>query len=479
MTASNEPLSHPDWIACRAIGWRLAEEWGVPESDAEWRTLRWTPAFDGVPTVHLEDVSAIPFVSGVPGVQEYQHRARVRARTGDVYVSATPPAPGYEAYCRDFLGLGAPTLVGAPPAPGADVCAVATSASEGAAFEAIVAEARRAGALAFHPYMAIAPVWRLARRVAEAAGVPTAVLGPPPGALWVANDKARFARVVREAVGAGHLVETRVCTGPGELADALGELAAGCERVGLKRTRCASAMGNRVFESARVRAADRPARVAMAESFLRDTEWDGSEPALAVEWVDAHSSPSAQLWLPLDAPPVCEGVYEQLLEGEERCFLGSRPSTLPAALNGVIAQVSLRVGAALQGMGYVGRCSFDFVVHRDRAGAEVVAFIECNGRWGGTSTPMHLVDRLIPGPRPHYVAQDWMRESLVGWSFERLRAALESELYDPRTGKGRFVLYNVGPLPGRGKFDVIALGSTPQAAWSAVRERLPSLLERG
>ena len=38
---------------------------------------RWSGKPPDVPVLHLEDVSAIPFVSVVPGVEEYQHRARV------------------------------------------------------------------------------------------------------------------------------------------------------------------------------------------------------------------------------------------------------------------------------------------------------------------------------------------------------------------------------------------------------------------
>ena len=67
------------------------------------------------PVLHLEDVSGIPFVSLVPGVEEYQHRARVRAADGDLFVAATPPAVGFEDYCRDTLGLGAPEFVLAEP----------------------------------------------------------------------------------------------------------------------------------------------------------------------------------------------------------------------------------------------------------------------------------------------------------------------------------------------------------------------------
>lgn len=471
-------LPEDEITRCRRAGVRLGREWGVFDADAAWAALRWGPEHDALPTVHLEDVSAIPFVSGVPGVEEYQHRARVRAGDGDLFVGATPPADGYEDYCRDHLGIGAPHFVLAETPAGGDVCAVADAASVGPAFDAIVQAARDAGGIGFHPYMAIRDVWNLAEQVAATASVPVGVLGPTPAVLWIANDKARFSETVARTAGTEHLVETLVCTGVGDLVTALLDLAERYDRVGIKRTRCASAMGNRVVDASEIRQLGAAGVTDLVTRFLADTEWRGDEEILAVEWATTELSPSTQLWLPLHGPPVCEGIYEQLLEGEERCFLGSRPSTLPAALNAELERIALQVGAALQAMGYVGRCSFDFVVTGDPEGAFSAKFIECNGRWGGTSTPMHLVDRLLPDvPRPAYVAQDWMDPRLEGWSFHQLRAALADDLFDPRTGDGRFILYNVGPLVGRGKFDVIGLGADPEDAWRGVRERLPERLE--
>src|SRR4051812_19726783 len=62
-------------------------------------------------TLHLDDMTAIPFLQRIVGVEEYQHRARVRARTGDLVAVVTPSVAGYEEYCRDRLGLGEAELV--------------------------------------------------------------------------------------------------------------------------------------------------------------------------------------------------------------------------------------------------------------------------------------------------------------------------------------------------------------------------------
>ena len=103
-------------------------------------------------------------------------------------------------------------------------------------------------------------------------------------------------------------------------------------------------------------------------------------------------------------------------------------------------------------------------------------FTECNGRWGGTSTPMHLVDRVVRGPRPAYVAQDVVHPALVGMPFDEVCARLGESLFDANTQRGRYILYNVGPLALQGKLDVIALGEHPEDAFDAMRTRLPTLL---
>jgi len=62
-----------------------------------------------------------------------------------------------------------------------------------------------------------------------------------------------------------------------------------------------------------------------------------------------------------------------------------------------------------------------------------------------------------------------------GASFTALAEAIGDDLYDPRTGRGRFVLYNVGCL-AFGKFDVIALGRDIDDATRALEGDLPALV---
>jgi hypothetical protein len=326
--------------------------------------------------------------------------------------------------------------------------------------------------------MGIEPVWQLAETVSRRSGCRTFVQGPPPPITWIANDKAAFGEVVTRVLGSEWLVETWESHQPAQLAEHLIDLASRHPRVALKRLRCASAMGNIVFESHELSRLGLEEVLRTVSTFLTRTEWDGEEEVQAVAWEETDLSPSTQLWIPPQGlgTPRLDGIYEQILEGKHRVFLGSRPTTLPEPVNRELGEASLRVATALQALGYVGRCSFDFLVVGEPGGEVELHFTECNGRWGGTSTPMALLDRLLDGPRPPYRAQDFVRPGLVGVSFQEILARVDRELFNPSTGTGRFVFYNVGPLAETGKLDVIALGSSQSEAEDLIEVRLPRLL---
>ncbi len=433
---------------------------------------------DQPPTLYLDDVSAIPFLIGVSGVEEYQHRARVRASDGDLFASVTQPLAAYEAYCQDRLGLGHPESIVADVVT--EAIAVTRACLTGHAFQRIVERAAPNG-LAIHPYMSIEPVWELAARVRSETGKVCTVIGPPPPITELANDKALFSEAVRAVLGPDWLVDTRITSDPKAMARHLVNLAETHELVALKRARCASGMGNQIFAAQTLGNKSGADVEADVLAFLERTEWDQRETVLAVGWEETTITPSTQLWLPPTelGPPELQGVYEQILSAGTSIFLGSRPSTLPRALNQRIGEASLALAAGFQALGYVGRCSFDLLVVGDPHGECRVRFVECNGRWGGTSIPMHLVDRLMEekgSPRLPYRAQDFVHPDLVGVDFSDILARVGDALYDPASGRGRYIFYNVGPLAGSGKLDVIAIEPTQEDAEKALEEELPALL---
>lgn len=422
----------------------------------------------GRPTLHLDDLSGIPFLDGVSGIEEYQHRARARCMDGDLFASVTDPIEGYEAYCREALGLGVPRFIRALPT--VPSLAVAKSCREEPAFSTIAAAAGEG--LLIHPYMSMESVWDLAAKLGKTTGAPISVLGPPPPVTWIANDKALFDELVEAVLGREWLVDTARVQTPDALGDAVWELASRHRKVGLKRTRCASAMGNEVHEASALHALGREGVQERVNHFLSRTRWEGDEELLAVAWEETDLSPSTQLWIPpaSQGGPRLDGVYEQILHGPEKIFIGSRPAALEPEVRRELSAAALRVAAGLQALGYVGRCSFDHLVVGDR-----LLFTECNGRWGGTSTPMSLLDRLFE-VRPPYRAQDVEHQSLKGRPFADITAALGEDLWTVHNPSGRFILYNPGPLRTAGKVDVISIAATQAEAERGLLEILPERL---
>ncbi|MDP7034821.1 MAG: hypothetical protein QF752_10060 [Planctomycetota bacterium] len=466
-----------DLATARARGTQFGREHDLDELLEPYRAHFWTGEENNQPGLVLDDVSEIPFLVDIDGVEQYQLRARLRAESGDVFAAVTPISEAYEDYCQKTLLLGNPRFLLAEPL--GNPLRVAEAILEGSGLETLISFARESGQMALHPYMSIDPVWKLAKRLSQETSLPIPVLGPPPPVTWIANDKSHFHDLVQRVVGEEWLVETHRSSAPSELASALHDLSLEHQQVGLKRTRCASAMGNQVYSSNAPEMANLEGTRNIVESFLQRTQWPGDEEVLVVAWEETDLSPSTQVWIPADptVPPRLDGIYEQILHGPEKVFLGSIPSRLSESIHTRLTWASIQVAAALQQIGYVGRCSFDFLVVGDPQDENCrLLFTECNGRWGGTSIPMRLLDRLIQGVRPPYISRDIQHPGLIGCTFENLLELLGPKLFDPKTGEGRFILYNVGPLEKDGKFDVISLGRSTEDALEGFNRILPEAL---
>jgi hypothetical protein len=192
-------MSGVRWAHARAAVRPIGERLSLEEKLRPYQDRTWVGEVENRPTLYLDDVSEIPFLDEISGVEEYQHRARVRAGEGDLFATVTRPVAGYEEYCRERLQLGRPEGIVADVVT--SPIAVTRACSEGTAFQRLVECARPAG-LVIHPYMSIEPVWALAGRIRDETGNPVTVIGPPPPVTELANDKALFSEVVGAVLGA-------------------------------------------------------------------------------------------------------------------------------------------------------------------------------------------------------------------------------------------------------------------------------------
>ena len=430
------------------------------------------------PTLHLGDLAAIPLVARFQDVAYLQDRAVIRAMPGDLVAATTPHNPHFVAYCALRLGFGPVSWL--HPAAPSDPLRVATACWDDPAIRTTLVSALRAGHLTYlHPYLGSRDVWVLARRLSDAAQQPLRVVAPPPALTERVNDKLWFADVVTRLFGGRAAPPTHAAWNLALAAATIVRLAAHTRTIVVKVPSASGATGTLLLASDEVR----HRTVGQVRERLRDAlaplGWTGATWLLVGGWeAEAWSSPSVQLWIPPDGSgaPVVEGIFEQTLTDEIGRFRGAAPAAFATSLTGEIAERCWLAGRVLQRLGYVGRCSFDLILVGDAAQPRV-QFIECNGRWGGASIPMALMNRLFGDWRRHpYATRELAIPGLARLRFGDLVTGLDDLLYDARTGTGTVVLYNPVHMGTADVIDAIAIGPSVDAARSQLAHDVPARL---
>ncbi len=422
-------------------------------------------------TLHADDFSVISHLQNILGMEYYSSRAILRARQGDLVAAAFEEIPGYLNYFSGMLGLGRYDYCQVQTPPGVPGRAVFTALlSDRAALKKIQALAEQEGEFWIHPYMGHQHPWQLAKTVAERSKQAVRVLAPLPAVTRWANDKVRFAEAVEAVLGSQAVLEGRHGRSAQEIARHLVQLARLSNLLSLKLADSASGMGTGIFSSREILEKAPQELEATVENWMKAMEWDESQPSISVERWESETvgSPSIQLWIPPpgDGLPLMEGIFDQLFDpGDKSVFVGSIPSRLPVAVKRRLSDAGVRLGRLFQLLGYLGRCSFDTILKGREVESARILFTECNGRWGGTSTPMSMMNRLFGDYRRQpYVCRDFDHPRLEGVSFDEFAGTLADILFDRRSGSGWLVLFNAGCLQPVGKIDAITLGKTYEEA---------------
>ena len=429
------------------------------------------------PAVHLDDQSAITSPSRSQATYR-QGRARCRAEDGDYVVTTSPEDPAYEPYCETMLALGKVCWLTAK-AEGNPRRLANHAMRDRDVRRELTRAIRREGLLYVHPYMGSTDVWELARALESATRRPVKVLAPHPELTRWVNDKVHFADVVTRLLGERFVPETHDASSLSVLSDRVRALAQEGTSLVIKLPDSAAGAGNVLVRTVRFRHRSLEEIHAELRDLMETLNWRGESHLLVSAWTDdVQSAPSSQLWIPPLGlgDPVVEGLFEQRLDGLE--FTGSQRAELPHVLAQEIADRSALLGLTFQQLGYVGRCSFDLVLARDR-----IEFIEANGRWGGTSTPMTLMNRVLGRwwDRAH-VARALSEPGLARFDFDQVLAIFRDRVYDANTRKGELIFYNPASVRANAVLNVVALAeSTPEAGAlveTTVRALLRERLER-
>lgn len=352
----------------------------------------WSPG----PTLYLEDHRSIEF-QRESSARSFEYRSLALAGDGDFLLLSGPRSLLFESYLSRMPGLGRPTVLTVPYHRGPGFSLAGACRNHPPVMAILAAAAKSAGGMNIASYISSGKVWLLAAAIAQAAQVPVRVSGAPPRISRLANDKSWFSRCVHDLLGPQALPPSFAAFGPAAATGRLRYLARHNRQVVLKTPSSAGSQGNLLFDSSDILGRSFSELRSHVLGALRTAGWHEQYPVLIGVWEHpVLCSPSAQLWIPLpqDGPPVLEGIFVQSVQGANSAYIGAEPAVLPAPLAERFAREATMLATMLQKLGYFGRASFDaLLLGRNQADA-VLHWIECNGRWGGTSIPMTVAHRL-------------------------------------------------------------------------------------
>ena len=429
------------------------------------------------PAIFIGDASEIALFSSLHN-QFYGYRLSLLAEEGDLILFDAERDSKFEYYRSTVLGLNAVEFLQVPqdivrPNP------LARRASDNTlVFARLVEWARQHPQINLIPHIGSQSVWHLAARINQATGAQVYVTAPPPRLTAHVNNKLWFSNLVKQLLGAGSVPRMHGVYGPHALAGTLAEFAERYERIVVKIPDSAGSQGNFAFDAGDICGRPLIDIENQCLQLLHGRGWEDTYPVLVEVWdTNVIASPSVQIWIP-DADqcdPVVEGVFEQVVQGTRGEFVGSRHIDLPDRVQDCIMKEATIIASLFQQLGYFGRCSFDAVM----AGSDLSDFnlhwIECNGRWGGVSIPMTLVNRLTGNGAHHPFTVQRVHRPDSGFETDATERAIGPDLlYDRRTGEGAILITPPTSHPGT-RINIISVGSSPDRTL-AISDQVTSAL---
>jgi hypothetical protein len=459
---SRQALSKAAQMASRL----LAEEPAL--NDTDFFGPRVSSGLSGAPALLFEDHSEISLFNARED-SPLEYRALLLAGKDDIVLIGGQQFPGFEKYCQDRLGLGQALI--ATPAPVAcdrNVSISERCIADAAVMERICAHARRHRGLNIVPYIGTGSAWRLANIVASQSASDVLVAAPPPRLTRRVNDKLWFAERVQELLDRDALPVSHSVFGPAALSGRVAALGSRFDRVVVKVPDSSGSLGNVVLSSADI------ARWSLSDlrkrilDVLEERGWRGTYPLMVGVWdYPVIASPSVNIWIPKagDGLPIIESVFTQILSGPAGEFIGATPSDLPDLWQHRIVREAMAIASLFQLLGYFGRCGLDAILIGESCDDAALHWIECNGRWGGVSTPITLANRLVG---------DWHEKAVLivqqtqlampPRSFDDFLALLGDRLFDARTSKQGVVILAPGRIVDGSGLNMMVLAETPEAA---------------
>jgi len=419
--------------------------------------------------IHIDDFSGISLITDDPLAHHcYCSRAFVRARNGDIVAALGPVTKGYGEYFNNYLGLGLPEYIEIPVHPKYNqnpfkslMISEHTIAKLGNKING--------DSVLLHPYMGHSDAWELARTLNSKLGVPIKVLAPLPVLTELVNNRSIFADMVALILGIPYRLTSFPVANATQIATCIVTKFKATDRIALRVVNSATGLGTYMLEPktrAQLKPEELQTKIAV---WLKEIQWN-NVPYITVECWEPQvlCSPSLQLWIPpaAEGSPIIEGIFDQEFDPNNPVqFTGSTTSNLSGVILENLKKDALKIAQAFQALGYLGRCSFDLILCGTNLANANYKFVECNGRWGGTSTSMALMNRLFLNHREQaYYAKTVNVPALKGTPFDIIFKYLEPILYNHINATGWLILHNPSCVKAIGTLDAITLADTQQEA---------------
>lgn len=411
------------------------------------------------PSLHVDDLTTIQNFSNAEAF--FQERARLRASDGDVLATGIPAIESYESYCCKALGLGSVHWitpdVGSSPMGLTQACWKDLQTRHD-----LIGQFNRGSLRYIHPHMGTKSIWELALLLRESSHNRVQVIASPPSVTQFANDKGEFTRLVATMFGERSIPASVVVWNLANAAKRLKEIDSTGGMIAVKLPQSAGGAGNLLIPASEIHARTLRETDEMLHDQLARLNYASGEELLVTHWIEnLAGSPSAQLWIPprSQGPPVLEGVFMQVIAPLNGGFTGFHPVELPPDKLEQITRRSLQIALVYQWLGYIGRCSFDLLLVGPNLEDAEVEFLECNGRWGGTSLPMTALNRIFGDWQNHDFICSMLK--IAGSSqlpFSHLLQLMDHHLFDKATGTGKYILFNPQRIVSRDQVSAIAIG---------------------
>ena len=420
------------------------------------------------PALLIDDQSEIA-LSTTPEEGLLEYRLALLADSNDILVLSGDRCPDFETYLSGLLGIGMlDVLIAKNPNPGQKYPMPRRCVEQEEILQHIAEVARGAGHLSIVPNVATGHLWNLARRIAEISGARIFVAAPPPRLSRRVNDKLWFAERVRELFGQEAHPPYYSAFGPAALAARVRDLSRDHQRVVIKVPNSAGSAGNLVLDSEDLRHAHLSELRWRLTRLLKPFGSGWHFPLKVEVWEGPIvSSPSIQIWIPRreEGPPVVEGLFEQIVEGDKGEFIGATRAHLPSEWREQLTRQATHLAILFQELAYFGRCSFDSVIVGGTYDKAKLYWIECNGRWGGVSIPMTFSNRLGAAvSKSEIVIVQRTKFEVTARPFRDVLSLLEDILFTPeQANEGVIPLTPAGFERGTGIHFMTIAGSLGRA----------------